>query len=197
MREWPLSSEEMASLRRAASQRLSMEKIVKKFSTRVESTFSSVFTHKATCPNPDHKGGGEKTPSFHFSEKDKQFYCFGCKKSGDVFDLLSMVLSKPVSQIINSYVSNKKISAHSVDVQKYKFVDEVNESKYKLCLELRNYLISLKKDSKYTVESEWVDMLFKQIDDRFSKLSDDDFKTAHTFILQKYVEIDRKKMELQ
>ncbi len=52
---------------------------------------SGKFTHKCPCPNPEHKGGGEKTASFYFSRETGQFFCFGCQAYGDAFDLIQML----------------------------------------------------------------------------------------------------------
>lgn len=52
---------------------------------------SGKFTHKCSCPNPAHKGGAEKTPSFYFSEETGQFFCFGCQAYGDSFDLITLL----------------------------------------------------------------------------------------------------------
>ncbi|MEM7645418.1 MAG: DNA primase [Pseudomonadota bacterium] len=41
--------------------------------------------HMGLCPFPDHN---EKTPSFSVSESKQLYYCFGCKKSGNIFTFL-------------------------------------------------------------------------------------------------------------
>lgn len=40
------------------------------------------------CPFPDHK---EKTPSFSVSEAKQAYYCFGCKRGGNVYTFLQQV----------------------------------------------------------------------------------------------------------
>ncbi len=39
------------------------------------------------CPFPDHK---EKVPSFSVSETKQAFFCFGCKRGGNVFTFLRL-----------------------------------------------------------------------------------------------------------
>lgn len=46
---------------------------------------SKGHNHMGLCPFPDHK---EKTPSFSVSESKQLYHCFGCKKSGNVFNFL-------------------------------------------------------------------------------------------------------------
>ncbi len=41
--------------------------------------------HVGLCPFPDHK---EKTPSFSASEVKQVYYCFGCKKAGNIINFL-------------------------------------------------------------------------------------------------------------
>src|SRR5262245_4904046 len=43
--------------------------------------------HRAVglCPFPDHN---EKTPSFSVSEDKQLYFCFGCKKAGNIFTFL-------------------------------------------------------------------------------------------------------------
>lgn len=41
------------------------------------------------CPFPDHK---EKTPSFSVSESKQLYYCFGCKKAGNIFNFVEAIM---------------------------------------------------------------------------------------------------------
>lgn len=42
----------------------------------------------------------EKTPSFSVNDKDKFFYCFGCGKSGDVIDFISLTKKLDLSEAV-------------------------------------------------------------------------------------------------
>ena len=46
---------------------------------------SSSGQYMGLCPYPDHN---EKTPSFSVSETKQVYFCFGCKKSGNIFTFL-------------------------------------------------------------------------------------------------------------
>jgi len=46
------------------------------------------MNYKACCPLPGHD---EKTPSFHVNTSENYFYCFGCKKGGDIFSFTKYV----------------------------------------------------------------------------------------------------------
>lgn len=45
--------------------------------------------HMGLCPFPDHV---EKTPSFSVSETKQVYFCFGCKKSGNIFSFVEQYL---------------------------------------------------------------------------------------------------------
>jgi len=44
--------------------------------------------YKCCCPLPGHK---EKTPSSHINTREKYFYCYGCRRGGDIFSFLELV----------------------------------------------------------------------------------------------------------
>lgn len=52
---------------------------------------------KIHCVAPDHD---ERTPSLHVYPDDGGFYCFGCGRGGDGWDLLSLLTGKPVGQLM-------------------------------------------------------------------------------------------------
>lgn len=55
------------------------------------------------CPFPDHN---EKTPSFTVSEDKQVYYCFGCKKSGNVYTFLQALKGFSFPESIE-YLANK------------------------------------------------------------------------------------------
>lgn len=55
------------------------------------------------CPYPDHQ---EKTPSFSVSETKQVYYCFGCKKSGNIFTFLKEIQGMPFTESVE-FLANR------------------------------------------------------------------------------------------
>lgn len=65
------------------------------------------------CPFPDHK---EKTPSFSVSPTKQVYYCFGCKKSGNVFTFVENMLGLSFPETIE-YLAHRAAIAIPKDEQ--------------------------------------------------------------------------------
>lgn len=106
---------------------------------------SGNFTHRCTCPNPNHKMGSENTDSLYIDEINNNFYCYGCSAGTSCLDFYMIcndvgfsealsILSEHVD-LSDSYVSDRR-SADSfvtkLDVSRivFKFCQE-NKSKHK------------------------------------------------------------------
>lgn len=190
MREWPLTDEEIDGLIVAAGDELSMYDIVAKYSSNIRSAYSAKFTHCAICPNPNHSGGAEKTPSFFFSEKNKGFKCFGCQISGNCFDLIGLMTNRPSNQIAQEYFRNNNITAGTITrVQTFPIID----LNFKLSMLIRDYLVEQKSNCNYEQEIKWADGIFTRLDERFKCLTDKDFEEARNFYQQILIELDRRK----
>ncbi len=61
---------------------------------------------KALCPFHV-----ERSPSFTVYREDQEFHCFGCKKWGDVIDLLAFSQNMSNSEFIKKYAEDKKASS--------------------------------------------------------------------------------------
>jgi hypothetical protein len=69
------------------NKRISLKSLFQKNKLYFEEKYSpSGWTHKRTCPFPDHN---DKTPSFHYNTLEDRFYCFGCKRGGQAVQFLS------------------------------------------------------------------------------------------------------------
>lgn len=195
MREWPLSSEELIALRQSLSQKMSMAKVIGKFSKYMEEVGASSFTHKCICPNPDHKQGNERTPSFYFSEQDKTFVCWGCQIRGDVFDFLEIMLGRGADQLAQDYAQQQNLSLEdcfSSISSEPRF--DIGDLSHRLGLSLRDHLLSFKDKGKYEEEKDWVDTMFRRIDDRFDCLESKDYQQAQHFFMQVQIELERRKL---
>jgi len=47
---------------------------------------SGNFTHRCTCPNPNHKMGNENTDSLYIDAINNNYYCYGCSSNNSCID---------------------------------------------------------------------------------------------------------------
>ena len=62
----------------------------------------SGWTHKRTCPFPDHQ---DKSPSFCCNSIENRFWCFGCKRGGGVVQFLSIYTGAKPTEIAKTLLS--------------------------------------------------------------------------------------------
>lgn len=193
-REWPLTLEELAKLKLVVYDRLSFTSLLRGIAPVIEPVSSSSHTHKCTCPNKKHKGGRETNPSFHFSEKTKQFVCYSCSIYGDIFDLMSLIQGRPWFYLVQDYLDSEGLDADSINLEEIqtRSYDYVSDANLKLSKRLRDYLRGYKGTSIYSEEREWVDALYRRIDNRFSKIDSMDTDAAKAFYDQICLEIERR-----
>lgn len=196
-KDWPLSTEELQLARAMLIERISFVEIVQKYSSKIEEVNSPSFTHKCTCPNPNHKNGQEKTPSFHFSEKSGRFICFSCGINGNVFDLIALMEGTPWYKVVRDLLRYESIDLNKIDLYSFKnksiaTYDYLYEINLDLSTKLRDHLAHFKDTKKWFKERDWVDSMFRRIDNRIEKLSDEDLGQAYAFYCQILSEIDRR-----
>ena len=61
---------------------------------------------KACCPLPGHQ---EKTPSFHIDARKNFFYCYGCRRGGDVFKYLEITRGMPFMEALKELAEEYRI----------------------------------------------------------------------------------------
>lgn len=71
--------------------------------------------HVGLCPYPDHN---EKTPSFSVSSSKQFFYCFGCKKSGDVFTFVQDFMGFDFPQAVEHLAHRSGIKITDDDMER-------------------------------------------------------------------------------
>ncbi len=76
----------------------------------------------ALCPLPDHN---EKTPSFTVWPAEDRFYCFGCGRSGDGFDLIAHLSGRPLAEVLKqrNFVPN-------IDRKRCRHTEELRDQAY-------------------------------------------------------------------
>lgn len=197
---WPLSQDELKKAKQALFPRISFVQILNKYTKQIEEVGSSTFTHRCVCPNPNHKNGGERTPSFYFSEEDKGYRCYGCGITGDVFDLISLMNGMPWNDVVKVFLDKENIDLGSVDfdfsaphqtsLSQYSF-----DSNMKISQEFRDYLHIIKDKPYYQKEKEWVDLVFRRVDDALDK--SESKQAIKEFEMQVLMELERKKLQLK
>jgi hypothetical protein len=198
---WPLSQDELKASKELLISEISFVAVAEKYSSGIEDIGSSSFTHKCICPNPRHKNGGERTPSFYFSEEDKSFRCFGCTISGDIFDLIALMEGMPWGTVVRKLISKKNIDTNDLNIdfaatktaslQQYTF--DIN---LKISTALRKHLENCAGTDSYLKEEEWTDLMFKKIDSRLDKLENGSKESVKELELYVLMELERRTQQL-
>ena len=192
--DWPYSVQEMAAAKKKLYPSISFIDVIKSYSSMIEPCSHFDFTHKCSCPY--HNGGRERTPSFYFSVKTKNFHCFGCSLHGDIFDLISVMEGKPAAFIVRDMMKNMDLTVTSKDLLDYEnnivSYDRLFEINFDLSQTISNYLRSRKGTDKYKEEEQWVDWMFRRIDDRFDGVDDSSYEEIMMFKMQIALEVKRR-----
>lgn len=191
----PPSTEELAGSKGLLYESLSFLDIMKRYTTSIMECWHSDFTHKCTCPL--HGQGKERTPSFYFSERSKTYKCFACNESGDIFDLIGVMEGKPWFFVVKEMLDSSDIDPDQVDLTeerpRYIRSDIGHEANLEMSVKLRDYLSSLKEHPKYDQEKDWVDWMFRRIDDRLENLDDSSQEETARFRIRIGMELERRK----
>ena len=133
------------------------------------------WTHKYTCPF--HANGEEKTPSLYADDDKKFFYCFWCKKSGDIISFVrdydkdrELSFMEAIEELkdnfpeeLNDVEIKWNINDKTYKYKKliYEFHDEVNNEMIKSLNKKENesiklYLTNQRKLSEDTIKNFWI-----------------------------------------
>lgn len=189
----PLSLEELNGARKSLYPMMSFWDIMRRYSINVSSVWGREWTHKCSCPH--HKDGGERTPSFFFSEASKKFYCFGCSIGGDIFDLIALMENRQWHELVRELLSENKIDISNIDVPNRANYETVFNINRELSLQIKQYVSSCEKTSYYESEKIWADRMFRRIDDSVSALEKSNFDLVeiNSFKMQVSIDIQRRK----
>lgn len=190
MEDWPLTPNELEEISKKLIANISVLDVFSKYTSSIRSTQSKDFSHFCTCPNPLHKGGAERTPSFYFSDKTGRFTCYGCKWHGGFFDFLAKMTGCSAHILIADYAKKDNINLKDLPEPPKTF--PILDLSFQLSIKLRDYLKGLQGTDAYTEEMKWVDAIFIRIDERFSKLTDRDYEEARMFYMQILLELERR-----
>lgn len=195
--EWPISQEEMQNIAKPLAATISFVDLANKYCKKIESIASATFTHRCICPNPFHKNGSERSPSFYFSESNKFYKCFGCQINGDIFDFITLTEGVPRHDVISNLVKNgnsslEKLQSGSSGSSDIDFANMSFELNLDLSCNIRKYLVSRKDTPFYEKECRWADAVFKRIDETFSRFATNDFQQIKSFHSQILLELSRR-----
>jgi len=192
----PPSLEELSAAKSALHSKISFLDLMKGYSSKIEECWHTDFTHKCTCPL--HGNGQERTPSFYFSERSKTYKCFSCSAGGDVFDLIGVMEGRPWFYVVKDMFESSNIHVDQIDLSELKSrparSDIVYNANLKMSDELRKFLKSVEGHKEYDKLKEWVDWIYRRIDDRLGTLDDSSREEVVSFKIQIMMELDRKKM---
>lgn len=93
----------MDSVKELIRNKLSIEEVIGSYITIIP--FGK--NYKANCPFHH-----EKTPSFHITPDKQMFYCFGCKKGGDIFSFIQEIERVDFKEALKILAEKAGVSLH-------------------------------------------------------------------------------------
>ena len=107
---------------------------------------------------------------------------------------MSLIQGRPWFYLVQDYLDSEGLDVDSINLEEIqtRSYDYVSDANLKLSKELRDYLRGYKGTSIYSEEREWVDALYRRIDNRFSKIDSMDIDAAKAFYDQICLEIERR-----
>jgi hypothetical protein len=87
-----------------ANERFSLARVFSDYQIAFSQQYSpSGWTHKATCPFPDHN---DKTPSFAYNPSENRFNCLGCQRGGKIVQFIAYMENKKQTEVAYDLLKN-------------------------------------------------------------------------------------------
>ena len=159
----------MKTLLDAINNQISILDLCSQHGIDVERVSSGNFTHRCKCPSPNHKSGGERTPSLMIDDDKNNFYCFGCNANNSAINFYNLIYP---DLEFSECVENLK---SKVDTTK-KYPKKFKQSNYQLQIEMSALLRYYNR--KYPSEKEYMMKVQKKLDENMSKIDYNDIVTT-------------------
>jgi hypothetical protein len=105
-----------------------------------------------------------------------------------------MIRGSPGDVVAMRYKKSKNISIDLSDAAATRPKINIHEINFQMSVAIREYLASLNDTLAFKEECAWAESIFKRIDERFAKLTDEDGEQARNFSLQIMMELERRKV---
>ena len=148
---------------------------------------SGNFTHKLRCPFPDHLSGNERTASLCISDKNNDFYCFGCNNRGNVVTFMMLYLGVPYYKALGLLTKYWNITDNDIDEELLRPKEKRDPNHtviphiFRAGVLIKEFLVSLKGSKNYPQWCIWADKQFKRLDHYLDTLTDNQWETAKKY----------------
>jgi len=144
------------------------------------------FTHKAHCPLPVHDFGTEPTASLFISEKNNNFYCFGCNSHGNIIDFISLFKGMPYRESIKwlsdfACLTAGDLSAEGYETKKRDPEQKVSTHVFRAGVKVREFLKSKKGSDKYAGWETRMDKILLRLDNFLNECVDDNWEKVKKY----------------
>tara|TARA_B100000131_G_scaffold323209_1_gene380534 strand:+ start:5721 stop:6260 length:540 start_codon:yes stop_codon:yes gene_type:complete len=150
----------------------------------VQEASSGNFTHKCSCPSPEHKNGSERTASLYIDSNKDNFFCFGCGASHNAIDFYMLCSGKTFSEAIT-------------DLSKYVDPDKVTSTSFKSVPSNFSVLVSISSSLRRLQRShpediDWIEGFIRQVDRFLASIDRTDIRQAKKLLKKINVTINRR-----
>lgn len=187
---WMLKPNQAWKFKDAVISQTDIVELIGAYKLHLESHQTGAFTHRMRCPFHKGKNGSvERTPSMFISQRNGDFYCFGCGSSGTSIDFVSLIEGIPKIKALEKLAKriglmDKNGEWDELQLDGLDLSPVFDPSKtiepflFEMSAAMRNYIKMFVGTSEFNKELRWMERIAKKADEFLATIGYEDWEYA-------------------